>query len=107
MIISAVLHPSYLGPILARLRTEHPSAAPSPPETIDLPGIRSELGERATRFAITGREAGEMVLVERHDTIVLWVTVVTPDAWQRLKPVLARAYPTLEISDLPSSRAVP
>lgn len=101
MLIFAGLHPSHLGPALERLRRAHPSAAPSPPEKMDLPGVRPELGERATRFAITGREVGEMVLIERNDTIILWVTVVAPDAWPALQPVLARAYPTISVSDVP------
>lgn len=107
MLVFAGLHPSHLGPVLGRLRTAHPSAAPSPPEKMDLPGLRPEMGERATRFAITGKEWGEMVLIERHDTIVLLVTVVEPSAWENLRSVLTKVYPTVSIVDLPGRRPTP
>lgn len=100
MLVFAGLHPSQLGPVLDRLRRDHPSAAPSPPEPMKLPGLRPELEERATRFAITGREVGEMVMLEKHDTILLIVTVVTPEAWPGLAPVLAKVYPTVTINDV-------
>jgi hypothetical protein len=97
ILVAAVTHPSELGPYLGELREAHPAAAPSPPELLVLPGISPERGERATRFVITGKEVGEMVMIEKADTIVLVVTVVTPEAWATLAPVLGRAYPTLEI----------
>jgi hypothetical protein len=100
MLIFAGLHPSHLGPVLERLRAAHPAAAPSPPERLELPGIRGELGERATRFSITGREVGEMVLLEKEDTIILIAPVVEPGAWARLEPKLARVYPTVSVRDL-------
>lgn len=107
IIVYPGLHPSHLGPILDRMRREHPSAAPSPPEPMALPGLRPELEERATRFIITGRELGEMVLLEKHDTILLIVTVVTPDAWEALKPVLAKVYPTVTITDIKRPKPTP
>ncbi len=100
MLVFARLEPSQLGPVLDRLRAEHPSAAPSPPEKLDLPGLRPPLGERATRFSITGREAGELVMIERDDTIVLIVTVVAPSAWPALAPRLARTYPLVAVRRL-------
>lgn len=68
---------------------------------MDLPGLKPELGERATRFEITGREVGEMVLIERNQTIVLLVTVVEPNAWASLKPVFSRVYPTVSVISVP------
>lgn len=100
ILVFAGLHPSHLGPVLARLKEDHPSAAPSPPEPIAIPGLRPEMGERATRFAITGHEVGEMVMLEKHDTILLLVTVVEPKAWEALAPVLAKVYPTVTVTDI-------
>ncbi len=100
MLIAAALHPSELGYYLNELKKKHPSAAPSPPELLKLPGIRPSMGERATRFAITGREVGEMVLIEKRDTIVLIVTVVDPNAWSRVRRELAKTYPTVTINDV-------
>lgn len=105
MLVFAGLHPSHLGPVLGRLRAAHPSAAPSPPQKMDLPGLRPEMGERATRFVITGREVGEMVLLEKHDTILLIVTVVEPAAWEALAPVLERVYPTVNIREMAPRKA--
>jgi hypothetical protein len=101
ILLAAVTHPSELGPYLSELRAAHPAAAPSPPELLELPGVSSERGERATRFVITGEEVGEMVMLEKASTIVLVVTVVTPEAWTRLAPIMRRAYPTLEVLEDP------
>ncbi|MEL6187847.1 MAG: hypothetical protein AAFU79_24760 [Myxococcota bacterium] len=100
MLVVAGLHPSHLGPVLDRLRHEHPSAAPSPPERVELPGLREDFGERATKFVITGREVGEMLLLERQDTIILVVTVVTPEAWAEVKALLPKIYSTVTITNL-------
>ena len=105
MLIAAALHPSELGAYLSELKQAHPSAAPSPPERLELPGIRPHMGERATRFVITGREVGEMVLIEKRDTIVLIVTVVDPNAWPRLRRILAKSYATVAIRDASSAAA--
>jgi hypothetical protein len=91
-------HPEELGPYLSDLKKGHPSAAPAPPEAMNIPGIRSDLGERATRFRVDGREVGEMVMIEKGGLIVLLVTVVEPSAWPTLKPVIERCYPTLSVT---------
>ncbi len=101
IVVAAALHPSELTRYLDEMRSAHPAAAPSPPMPMTLPGIDPQRGERATRFQITGREVGEMVLLERQDTIVLIVTVVDPAAWPNLAPMMARVYPTLEILNVP------
>ena len=100
MLIAAALHPSELGYYLNELKREHPSAAPSPPEMMKLPGIRPSMGERATRFKIKGREVGEMALIEKRDTIVLIVTVVDPNAWPRVRKALSKTYPSIAINDV-------
>ncbi|MEO1337797.1 MAG: hypothetical protein AAFV29_19295 [Myxococcota bacterium] len=104
MLVAAALHPSELHLHLTELKSAQPSATPTPPEKLDIPGIRPLMGERATRFAIKGREMGEMVLIEKRDTIVLIVTVVDPNAWPRVRRLLAKAYPTVAIEDAPRSR---
>jgi hypothetical protein len=101
ILVAAALHPEGLTPYLDELKQKHPSATPSPPEAMTLPGIKPERMERATRFVITGREVGEMVLIEKHDVIVLIVTVVAPNAWAEIQPVMQKVYPTVEIVDVP------
>lgn len=100
ILIVAALHPDELGEHLTRLKDEHPSAAPSPPMAMAVPGIDPVKGERATRFVITGREGGEMVLIERGGAIVLIATIVAPEAWSDLSAVMERCYPTVEVFDL-------
>lgn len=107
MLIAGATHPGQLSTILQELKKAHPSAAPSPPEPLDLPGIRTEHGERATRFIITGREAGEMVMIEKQEVILLFVTVVDPNAWTALKPIMDKAYTTVEVRDLPLPKKKP
>lgn len=97
--VLAALQPSELGPLLNRLRTQHPGAAPSPPEALEVAGIDPERGERATQFLITGAESGEMVMIEREGVIVLYATVVQRRAWPALRPVLARCYSTVEVAE--------
>jgi hypothetical protein len=104
ILIAAALHPEGLTPYLDEMKTAHPAATPSPPEAMNLPGIKAERMERATRFVITGREVGEMVLIEKSDVIVLLVTVVDPNAWSALQPVMAKVYPTVEIVDVPPAK---
>ena len=101
ILVAAALHPEGLTPYLDEMKKAHPAAIPSPPEAMTLPGIKPERMERATRFVITGREVGEMVLIEKYDVIVLIVTVVDPNAWAELKPIMAKVYPTVEIVDVP------
>lgn len=105
MLVAAALHPSELGVYLDQLKREHPSAAPTPPERIALPNVRTELGERATRFAIGGREVGEMVLIEKLDSIVLIVTVVDPNVWPRVRRILTKTYATVDIRDAPKGKS--
>jgi hypothetical protein len=100
ILIAAALHPEGLTPYLDEMKASHPAAVPSPPEPMTLPGIKPERMERATRFIITGKEVGEMVLIEKFDVIVLIVTVVDPNAWTDLKPIMAKVYPTVEIVDV-------
>lgn len=99
--VAAALHPSELHDYLAEMKNRHPSAAPSPPQHMTLPGVDPAHGERATRFVITGREVGEMVLIEKRDTIVLIVTVVDPKVWPDVQALLEKVYPTVEIANLP------
>lgn len=103
MLITVVSHPSQLGPHLEELKRRHPGAAPGPPGPIDVPGINIERGERSTRFPITGREFGEMVTVERGEVIVLFATLVSPNAWKDVQADVTRCYPTVEVVD----RAMP
>ncbi len=100
LLFAAALHPSQLDRYLSRLKKEHPAAAPSPPQPMELKGVVSKiLGERATRFVITGREVGEMILIEKRDTIVLLVTVVSPETWPEVKPLMERMYRTVQVFD--------
>jgi hypothetical protein len=100
ILIAAALHPEGLTPYLDEMKKSHPAATPSPPEAMELPGIKTERMERATRFVITGREVGEMVLIEKKDVIVLIVTVVDPNVWAAVQPVMAKVYPTVEVVDV-------
>lgn len=104
IVIAAALHPEGLTPYLDELKRKHPSATPSPPEPMTLPQIKADRMERATRFVITGREIGEMVLIEKSDVIVLIVTVVDPNAWAQLVPVMAKVYATVNVVDLPLAK---
>lgn len=104
ILIAVVLHPEGLGEHLTRLKNTHPGAVPSPPNAMTVKGINPERGERATRFVITGREVGEMVMIERGGVIVLFATIVEPDAWSKLEPILASCYPSVRVDDLPALR---
>jgi hypothetical protein len=99
LLIAAAGHPSELGQYLEGLRQRHPGSTPSPPETIKVPGVDPKKGERATRFVITGHEAGEMVMIERGNVIVLFATVVEAGAWDGLKKGLTKCYSTVSVSD--------
>ena len=98
MLVAAVVHPSELSPHLQGLRERHPSSVPSPPSAIDVFGVDPKKGERATRFQITGREVGEMVTIERGGVIVLFATIVAPNAWTEIEKQMARCYPTVDVS---------
>lgn len=97
ILVAIAFNPRELTTFLTELKTAHPSAAPSPPQPMDLPGIRPDQGERATRFVVTGREVGELVMIEKGGLIVLIATVVAPDAWSSLRPLLAKAYTTVDV----------
>lgn len=95
--IGVAHHGDELGAYLQDLKRRHPGSVPSPPETIAVRGVRPEAGERATRFVITGREAGELVMIERAGLMVLFATLVTPESWPELKKQLDRCYPSVEV----------
>lgn len=95
--IGVAHHGDELGAYLQDLKRRHPGSVPSPPETISVPGVKAEAGERATRFLITGREAGELVMIERGGLMVLFATLVTHDSWPELKKQLDRCYPSVEV----------
>ncbi|MBI3178185.1 MAG: hypothetical protein HYZ27_00905 [Deltaproteobacteria bacterium] len=99
ILVAAVAHPSEIGAFLAELKGRHPGAVPSPPQFVEVPGIDPDKGERATRFEVTGRELGELITIERGEVIVLFATLVDPNAWEGLAQVLARCYPAVEVSD--------
>ncbi len=98
--IGVAHHGDELGNYLQELKTRHPGSAPSPPETIAVRGVKPEAGERATRFIITGREAGEIVMIERAGVMVLFAAIVTHESWPELKKQLDRCYPSVEIGTL-------
>jgi hypothetical protein len=104
LLVAVVLTPDALGEHLTRLKNAHPSAAPSPPQFIEVKGIDPQKGERATRFEITGREVGEMVMIERGGVIVLYAAIVSPDAWPDLKTRLQKCYPSVKVSEGPRLR---
>lgn len=104
ILVAAALHPEGLTEYLSDMKAKHPAATPSPPQAMTLPGIRPELGERATRFVVTGREVGELVMIEKRDVIVLIVTVVDPKAWPELQPLMQKVYPTVEVVDVDAGR---
>ncbi|MBK8013263.1 MAG: hypothetical protein IPK13_18145 [Deltaproteobacteria bacterium] len=104
ILVAVALSPVGLNEYLSELKATHPSVAPSPPMAMELPGIRPDLGERATRFSIDGPEKGEMVMIERNDAIVLIVTIVAPSAWGDLARTLARCYPTVEVQAVDGHR---
>lgn len=95
--IGVAHHGDELGAYLQDLKRRHPGSVPSPPETITVRGVRPEAGERATRFLITGREAGELVMIERAGLMVLFATLVTHESWPELKRQLDRCYPSVEV----------
>ena len=64
---------------LQRLKKRHPGSVPSPPSAIDVHGIKSHRGERATRFQISVSENGEIVTIERGEVIVMIATFVSPN----------------------------
>lgn len=102
IVIAAALHPEGLTPHLDELKRLHPSAAPSPPQQMTLPGIRANLGERATKFVVTGREVGEMVMIEKRQAIVLMVTVVDPEVWPDVQKLVAKTYSTIDVVNVDS-----
>jgi len=97
MLIAVATHPSQLGPYLDELAKKHPSSLPGPPQTMSLPRLVPLMGDRATRYVVSGRQAGEMVMVERRDAIVLVATVVKADAWAELSSLMQKVYESIEI----------
>lgn len=104
LLIAVVMSPNALGEHLTFLKNAHPSAAPSPPMAIDVKGIDPQCGERATRFQITGKEVGEMVMIERGGVIVLFAAIVEPNSWAALKPLMEKCYPTVKVVEEPKLR---
>ncbi len=100
ILVAGALHPSQLTPYLDELRKQHPSAAPSPPQPMTLPSVDPSKDERATRFEVTGKEIGEMVMIEKRSAIVLIVTVVAPNAWPEVKLMMDKAYTTVRVLDV-------
>lgn len=105
VLVAGALHPSQLTPYLRELKNKHPSAAPSPPQPMTLPGVDPSRGERVTRFEVTGREIGEMVMIEKRSAIVLIVTVVDPEAWPEVQKTMAKAYTTVEVIEVKAKPA--
>ncbi len=97
ILFAAALHPEGLHPYLSELKRRHPSAVPSPPQHMKVEGVRPEHGDRATRFVVTGREVGEMVMIEKRDAIILVVTIVDPKVWPELQKRMERVYPTIDV----------
>lgn len=97
--VALLLHPSELQSELDGIARRHPGSQPSPPEKLDLPQIRTELGDRATRYPITGMRVGEMVLIERREALVLIAIVVTEDAWPEVATWARGLYRSVEVMD--------
>jgi hypothetical protein len=95
--VAVALHPSQLDPVLGELRRRHPGSVPGPPQPMSLPGLNEVLGDRATRYSVTGRQLGEMVMIERRDTIVLVAVVVRASAWEAVSPLMSEVYRSIQI----------
>ncbi|MEM1023344.1 MAG: hypothetical protein AAGD10_19955 [Myxococcota bacterium] len=102
MLFAIATHPSQLGPYLDELAKKHPSSLPGPPQAMRLPRLVPLMGDRATRYVVTGRQLGEMVMVERRESIVLVATVVKAEAWAELSPLMAKVYESIQIHREPS-----
>lgn len=96
--IALLLQPSELKARLDALARRHPGSEPSPPEVIELPQIRAALGDRATRYPITGRQVGEIVLIERREALVLVAIVVRDEAWPAVSTWARRLYESVEVT---------
>ncbi|NJK89740.1 MAG: hypothetical protein HC923_10305 [Myxococcales bacterium] len=99
MFIGLGLHPEDLGAFLDELARRTPASAPSPPEPYDLPFLNAALGDRATRYVVTGKMAGEMVLIERRGVILLFAAIVHPSAWDSVSGWLPDVYRSVILSD--------
>lgn len=97
--VALLLHPEELQSYLGELSRQHRGSVPSPPEPMELPQIRIELGDRATRYTITGRQAGEMVLIERRGALVLFATIVAPTFWAEVSAWLPSVYESVRVRD--------
>lgn len=101
MLIAIGLRPEHLDPHLSRLRREHPGSAPTPPQTLELPQLNAMLGDRATRYPITGSQVGEMVLVERRGVLTLIAVVVRPSAWEAVRKSMPAVYRSVRVDEAP------
>lgn len=97
MTLAVCVHPSQLKEILDELRRSHPGSTPNPPQPLELAQLNTVMGDRATRYAITGRQRGEMVLVERMETIVFVSVVVRASAWERVSSLMPEVYRSIRI----------
>lgn len=96
-----LLHPSELEGRLSELARRHPGSEPSPPAPLELPQIRTELGDRATRYPIHGMRVGEMALIERRGALVLFAVIVNEDAWASVSKWAEMMYRSVEVYDGP------
>ena len=99
ILAAALTHPEQLSVVLDELRRTHPGSVPGPPEPLELPRLVPVMGDRATRYAITGRQLGEMVMVERRGIIVLVAVVVEPASWERVSGLMSQVYRSIDILD--------
>lgn len=97
--VALLLHPSELEAQLDAIARRHPGSEPSPPQQLELPQIRTELGDRATRYPIHGMRVGEMVLIERREALVLIAVVVTETAWPEVSRWAQMMYRSVEVYD--------
>lgn len=102
LIVSAAYNPNQLTPIFDELQRNHRGAAPTHPQEVQLPGVA-----RASRFAISGRERGEMMMMKIQGVWLLFVAVVEAEAWPRLRRQLRQSYRRVKLSPLPPSPAPP
>jgi hypothetical protein len=97
--VALLLHPSELETELDAIARRHPGSQPTPPQPLELPRIRTELGDRATRYPIHGMRVGEMVLIERREALVLIAIVVTESAWPEVSRWAQMMYRSVEVHD--------
>lgn len=95
ILVCVALHQSQLNVALDDLHHDHKSATPSQPYEVKIPGAT-----RASRFAIGGHERGEMLLMQKDDTWILFAAVVEAEAWPRLRRRFRAAYRSVVVEAL-------